>query len=307
MSAPEHHIDAESVAKIRELLNEEGFTESSMFTDKYINRVLSVPDRSFEKSHEKLKSALQWRREFKVDELDPANFNEQLVSNSMYWYGRDVHGYPILWLISSRKDYRNIDVDKEIQSVVWLAELALKHMPEGKDTFTLINVTSNIGMSDFSIPYFRGLLNVLTNGYPDRMHRFYAGPTNFVVQMVYKMLVPFLPSNLTRKIFLLKDDSEMVPIFKEGDLPDYYGGSVVHPLFAKPSDPNTTPATPEPLSAHQQATQKAHNRKSSDTSWFAKRVFSHSRSASVEVKSIPRTFDWQAMVATMKKFNEIKY
>jgi len=224
----------ENVHKLRDtLLVEYPEATDVLYTDSYLSSVLSAPDRSFERSVDKLKKCLSWRREFKVNEIQPDLIQKEMNNQSLYWFGYDIYNHPIIWVRPKFKNYKKLDVQKELKMHVLFIETAIaKMMPRDTNTFTLIADTNGLGMTDFDIGLMQGLINLVTSTYPDRMEAFYAGPINFVVRMMYKLLSPALPSRLVAKIHLMNNPKQnLLDRLLEEDIPEFFKGPCHHPTF----------------------------------------------------------------------------
>jgi len=72
---------------MRTYLCDAGYPEvNEVYTDTYLDSVISVPDRSFERSQQKLLQCLTWRRDYNVEGINWHGFTKQLDDASMYWY-----------------------------------------------------------------------------------------------------------------------------------------------------------------------------------------------------------------------------
>jgi len=127
---------------------------------------------------------------------------------------------------------------KELKMHVLFIETAIaKMMLDNINTFTLIADTNGLGMTDFDIGLMQGLISLVTSTYPDRMEAFYAGPINFVVRMMYKLLSPALPSRLVAKIHLMNNPKQnLTDRLLDEDIPDFFKGPSHHPTYKDSSN-----------------------------------------------------------------------
>ena len=196
-----------TVAGLRTLITREFGREGiSQYQDDYIQSVIDVPTRSFEQSVQKFRKILGWRTTNNVDGIIKAQgegIMRQLCEGCLYMYGYNAEGHPLFWVKPHLKDYKRLDVEKEIIVHILMLELGIKSLPTGINTFVLVAEAGKLGMRDFSPALMKGLINLLTSGYPDRLEGLYAGPINFVVRMIYKALSPIVPARLLSKVHLV--------------------------------------------------------------------------------------------------------
>eukprot|EP01104_Vermistella_antarctica_P021117 TRINITY_DN9347_c0_g1_i1.p1 TRINITY_DN9347_c0_g1~~TRINITY_DN9347_c0_g1_i1.p1 ORF type:complete len:612 (+),score=119.93 TRINITY_DN9347_c0_g1_i1:141-1976(+) len=225
----------EDVRHLRDLLEEEfGREVVAAFSNSYLKRVMAVPGRSLERSLLKMQVALRWRIEFGASDVTAEMVQAQLNCGSMYWHGVDKNGQPLLWVRPKLKDYKNLDVVKEIQLVVLFAEDAMRMSKENDldiDSFTLIANTGGLGFGEFDIGLMKGLMELLTMAYPDRLEVMYCGPVNWALKCIHKLLSPLLPANVNKKIHLMGNPrKELLDVLSPDAVPTFFKGPAVHPL-----------------------------------------------------------------------------
>lgn len=248
----------DQVQEIRNKLEEEGLLEGRKLTGSYIFSVLSQPNRSPERAYQKIKKSLQWRRDFAVEKLDPNEFREQLLCNSIYWYGFDKDGHPILWVSPSRKNIHHLEVEKELKMNVWILEEGLKRMPVGIDSFTIINNSDGMGMTDFNYSTIKAFADMMAQGYPDRLHALYVGPVGFVVNLLSKAATYAFPKSFGEKMVIMRNPkSQLKDVLDEDLIPDFFGGTYSHPDFVKAAAQQEEGEHPPPQT-HQQDHQPEH-------------------------------------------------
>ena len=194
-----------TVEGLRTIMSRE-FTGISQYQDDYIQSVLDVKGRSFDQTVQKFRKILSWRTSQDVDGIIKRRGEgvmRQLCEGCLYMYGYTDDGHPLFWVKPHLKDYKRLDVEKEIIVHILMLELGIKSLPTGINTFVLVAEAGKLGMRDFSPALMKGLINLLTSGYPDRLEGLYAGPINFVVRMIYKALSPVVPARLLSKVHLV--------------------------------------------------------------------------------------------------------
>ena len=162
-----------------------------VYSDAYLQKVLDVPGRTFEYAcDEKVTGALQWRREFGVDELcnELHNSNGEWVqnslrsgfvhvdtrrmciSNSLVWGSGEA---PVLWCVVGELDWANpIAI---MQHHVCVIEHGIRTVLPLSSTECLRVVVdvSHIGLSNLpTLEVMRGLVALLQKAYPERVESF---------------------------------------------------------------------------------------------------------------------------------------
>ena len=211
-------------------------------------------------SLQKLVAYLSWREEVGVPALlapgegsrafDP-QLLPHLLEGSIYWYGVDKCGRPILWERFDRFDWKQLDAETKIRFYVLLFEACFLAMPFASDAalaamhstphcavqskFCVVAETSGIDYFNAlqSPSFFLRAAGLFNDAFPDRLGYFVAKSSGFS-SAVMRICKPILPEQLREKVELLADKEftkrlvEDVLLNGEEDLPDYFGGKKVH-------------------------------------------------------------------------------
>uniref|UniRef100_A0A7R9U7G1 CRAL-TRIO domain-containing protein n=1 Tax=Pinguiococcus pyrenoidosus TaxID=172671 RepID=A0A7R9U7G1_9STRA len=188
--------------------------DSRVFTDDYLKNVLAQPDkknatqpRSVGYALEKLKNAVRFQKQQQV--RPPEELTEYLKTGSLYWYGYDTHGRPVLWVRPSKKDYSKFSLDAELQMHNLMIDYGIRNLLHDKvTTFCICADTGAMGLTQVRPSLMRGILNIVTKAHPDRLGALYAGPVNPALKTVHAMMSSVMPANLRRKINLCSDARE---------------------------------------------------------------------------------------------------
>ena len=123
----------------------------------YIASVMSMPDsakpkqqRSYDTARRKIARCLEWRRSFGLESVKVSDLRGQLDCGSLYLYGYDTAQRPICWVRSRLKDYKRLNVAKEIAMHVLIMEAAASCMPPGVTEVTIIADASGLGVRSVS-------------------------------------------------------------------------------------------------------------------------------------------------------------
>mmetsp|Transcript_12973 Transcript_12973/g.19453 ORF Transcript_12973/g.19453 Transcript_12973/m.19453 type:complete len:285 (-) Transcript_12973:130-984(-) len=223
-------------------------SEVASLSKTWIKNVMSQPSkknkdarRSFEYSKKKLETYLLWRKENNISELVQANilgtdkeFLEDVAEKSLYWYGVDRQGRPILWEIFERFDWKNLNTERKLKYYMLLFETIFHVMPPEIDSVCVVAITDGIPyLRAINKPrFFFDVAKLFTKVFPDRLGGFY-GLANAATLAVFQLLKPVLPAKVRNKMQFYNREKmrqELLHnLLPEGeDLPDFLGGSVIH-------------------------------------------------------------------------------
>jgi hypothetical protein len=232
----QHSLNVEQLERVnnfRKMLNLTSENDDELlFTDDYLHSVLCAPNRTSTYAAEKLNRVLNWRQEYGASSITPEDCAPQLHSCSMYWYGYDIFGHPILWLRPKLKNWSTMDKALEIRTHVFLLELGIKYfMPPGITSFTLITDCSNVGYRDVDIQLTKCMIEVCTGNYPDRISHICVGPLTMLVKTLTTIISPLLPTRLRDKSrFMENPELDLVDLIDPESIPDFMGGPAKHTL-----------------------------------------------------------------------------
>lgn len=215
--------------ELRKRLKE--YPEASKWKNSYLSGILSVPNRAFEYSVQKVINAIHWRREMQVESIHQRHLSQVLEAGSLYWHGYSKQMHPILWVRPSKKDWDHFDCKEELRMHVLMVEAGINNMmPPNIDTFLVVADSNGLGFQQMNVPFLRDLGKIMTIGYPDRLEKLYVGPVNFLVRAVYSIMKAFLPNRIFSKIQLMGNDlqTELKKELYPQDLPDFMGGFAIH-------------------------------------------------------------------------------
>ncbi|GAB5367577.1 hypothetical protein AAMO2058_001242500 [Amorphochlora amoebiformis] len=258
------------------------------WSNDYIKLVMSQPSkekpnemRTFDYSVKKLCKAFEKRKKYGVDKLMsgkrkenskensqedsekiPGNFldfseppdvvREGAESGSLYWKDYDKEGRPILWVHNNRKDWANINVERQRQLHIWMIEMGIRYMPEGVNQFVIIADTGNMSIRQMcSMSYTRMLIKVFMTLYPDRVAYLLCGPVSMLLKKLYNLCSPLLPTNVQRKIRMIPAIKEnLMDYLREETIPQNFGGKADHSALFEEFETNISRSKSAPVSIH---------------------------------------------------------
>ena len=208
-----------------------------LFSDSYINAVLSVPNRTYQYAlNEKIRGALDWRRSYNVDSLvaafqyDESNGTLRLaddqsgrsesehkdnpnivsfspsqslidvsMSGAFSLAGFDNEGRGILHSRTGLLDWWRTGVEDGIRYHILVIEHALKKA----ESLVLCVDTSDLPYIPPPMSTFTEMASLMQRAYPDRIHKIHIGPVNGLLRKLYEMVSPYLRPRSRDKIKLL--------------------------------------------------------------------------------------------------------
>ncbi|KDO27807.1 hypothetical protein SPRG_07406 [Saprolegnia parasitica CBS 223.65] len=225
------HDDRDRLATFKSMLD---FDDASafLFTDEYLFSVMNVKNRTMNYAAEKLQRCIAWRQDYGAPSITLPDVQMQFAGCSMYWYGYDYMNRPIFWARPKRKDWSKMDAAVEIRAHVFMIELGVKHMmPPGCTTFTFVTDCANVGYREVDIRLMKGLMEVCSGNYPDRIGSICIGPLTTLVKTLTRMLAPLLPARLREKAKFMKSPGKELEEFMPPQyIPTFMGGKATHML-----------------------------------------------------------------------------
>ncbi|RQM11503.1 hypothetical protein B5M09_002136 [Aphanomyces astaci] len=233
-AAPVVTLTAEELARVAAFRTRLPITDENafLFTDDYMSSVLNVRNRTMTYAAEKLQRCIAWRQSYGAATITKDEILPQLNNCSFYWCGYDYHNRPIIWTRPKLKNWAKMDTALEIRAHVYMIELGIKHlMPPGVTTFTLVTDCRDVGYREVDIRLMKGLMEVCSGNYPDRIGAICIGPLTTLVKTLTRMLSPLLPVRLREKAKFMKSPGKELEEFMAPQyIPKYMGGEADHPL-----------------------------------------------------------------------------
>jgi len=197
----------QDVARLRQEVIE-GFPEASplfqsIWCEGYIKEVMNSKcssggdgkaRRTFKNSVEKFKKAFKYRIKYNVDEIYthkkestkieiPHSVKNASTCGSLYWKDFDKEHRPILWVMNSRKDWWNLDLDQQRQFHIWMIEYGINNFPPKQTQFVVIANTSNMTMLQATrMRYMKMLIEIFMTLYPCRVKYLLVGPVSTLLR-----------------------------------------------------------------------------------------------------------------------------
>ncbi|KAI9007340.1 CRAL-TRIO domain-containing protein [Gaertneriomyces semiglobifer] len=217
---PRHNSTPEQIALLEEFKTKlpnllssdetQRLKEEAWADDACLLRYLRATKWKLDESVTRLENTLQWRREYKPDEINMAEIEPEAVTGKQFINGFDREGRPILHLIPRKQNTKTYD--RQLRFVVWGLERAIRVMPPGVESLVLLVDYEKVSvMSSPPASQSKKVLEILGNHYPERLGMgFMINPT-WYLWVFFKIIGPFLDPVTREKIHFvdLKKQAEV--------------------------------------------------------------------------------------------------
>ncbi|CAJ1974131.1 unnamed protein product [Sphenostylis stenocarpa] len=216
------------ITEVRGLIGQLSDKESVYCSDASISRYLRSRNWNVKKASQMLKQSLKWRKEYKPEEIGWEEVANEAESGSMYRPNyNDKYGRPVIVMRPSRKNSKS--TQGLIKYLVYCMENAIFNLPPHQEQMTWL-VDFEGKMSDMSFKLARETVHVLQNYYPKRMGLVILYNAPILFQPFFKMLRPFVETEIYNKIKFRYSDGHrekeiMEDLFDMDKLESAFGGN----------------------------------------------------------------------------------
>ncbi|CAG8434799.1 11757_t:CDS:2 [Ambispora gerdemannii] len=142
--------------------------ERAWVTEACLKRYLRASKWHINDAKQRIKYTLEWRRDYKPDQIDMEEMIEENLTGKMYLHGFDKYGRPILVL---RPGYENTKAGpSQVRNVVFWFEKAITLMPENVETITiLVDFNKTSARTSPGLGIAKEFMHVLGSHYPERL------------------------------------------------------------------------------------------------------------------------------------------
>ncbi|KAJ3394727.1 hypothetical protein HDU84_006870 [Entophlyctis sp. JEL0112] len=196
-------------------------------TDREILKFLRSNGSHSGKALSALADHLQWRKEFRVDEILEEDFTVLERSGVAQFVGRTRIGVPILIIDNSRHVCPKDQCSRErlIRYSVFLIERA-KSQGVLTDKLLIILDRYKTTASQMDTTTFKALLTVFQKNYPETLQRFIIFPNSTMFWLAWKLLKGFIDPDTLKKIEIRDNPDTLIGFIDRDQLFEKYGGTV---------------------------------------------------------------------------------
>ncbi|KAF6262668.1 CRAL-TRIO domain-containing protein [Scenedesmus sp. NREL 46B-D3] len=191
-----HHIGTSE--ELKNALVEAGCWDSyaKQYCDEgCLQRYLRARNMDVTKACAMLKHTLEWRKENKIDDMTTEEFaNSRYMRDGwVYVDGNDAEGRSIV-VFRKRKERLPVDEhDLYLRYMTFVVETAIRNMKNGQEQWVwMLDLAVYSPSNAPALSVTLGVLQLLANHYPERLHKAYVVNAPSIFQMAWKVLQPFI-------------------------------------------------------------------------------------------------------------------
>ncbi|KAL6077836.1 CRAL-TRIO domain-containing protein [Balamuthia mandrillaris] len=151
-----------------------------------------------------LSVCLEWRKEMKVEEIDPKTLKKELAFRRIYFHKRSKSGRICCVMQPGRHNPKTSDRDLALRMIIYFLETACSMLQEPTDKFAVVADLSGVGYSNVDMPLSKEVLRILSDYYPERLGEAYFVNSPFIFKSIWNVLKVFLDEE-TRSKFKFVD------------------------------------------------------------------------------------------------------
>jgi hypothetical protein len=234
---PRAKLTSEQNAKLDEfiaLLAKDSLTsQQRQFCDEAcLLRYLRARDYKLKKSHTLLKGTLQWREQYKPDQIRASDLKFEASSGKTVRHGFDKDGCPVIYITPAREN--STDYAKNMKLLIHTFERAIESMPVGVEQMTwVLDFNGYTTKNAPPLSVCKDTISILSNHYPERLKAAIIVDPPKAFKLFYKIIRPVIPPVTKEKVFFAKGDEE-----KKQLMPKFFDMSQIEPRFGGTSSFN---------------------------------------------------------------------
>lgn len=197
------------------------------------------------KAEKMLKATLEWRREYKPEEILSTDVESQIRSGHMFQMAFDKFGRPAVCLkVHTKPDPH--DRDEKLQFMIYSMERAIRRMDTNRGVEKMLWLVCCEGYNmkyNGEIGFAKELLSILQNHYPERLGALVIYDAPFVFRAFWKIIYPFIDKKTQKKVTFLSGTrepggqihnfvNEWFDASELAKLEKYFGGTMETPFDA---------------------------------------------------------------------------
>ncbi|KAL4471805.1 hypothetical protein ABPG72_008823 [Tetrahymena utriculariae] len=221
-------------AKVVEQCKKMKLDEDQVKFDRYTEdnqcvRLLWAREFKVEKAFEMWKKWVDWRIDFKADEIKEEDVASELQSGKAFWHGMDKQGNPCLVV---KVKYHRPGVSSQdvvLRYFLYLLEEGIKKCEQaGTGKVSVIWDREGFDKKNFDSTLFntfKKLNQIMQDNYAERLSTIYILHPNWFFKTVYAVVKPFLTSRTKSKITVVDKTEELKKFFEPSELLIEHGGT----------------------------------------------------------------------------------
>jgi len=175
------------------------------------------------KATEMIKARFEWETQFNPKEITLDQIHSEVVKKKGYFHCRDKENRPCFVALVGRHNPKDSDVQVMLKMLVFVLEKAAELAPPGVEKFCTIFDCSGFGINQMDWPFVKDAIQILQNFYPERLGALYVVNYPMIINMLWKMIKPWLDNRTSEKIQFV-DNKTVRKYFDPERLPKRFGG-----------------------------------------------------------------------------------
>lgn len=173
-------------------------------------RYLRAAKGDLENAKKRIKSTLEWRRDFRPEIIAPASVSHEAETGKQVVSGFDNEGRPLIYLRPAREN--TSPSNDQVRYLVWTLERAIDFMPAGVENYAIIiDYRSATSQSNPSLSTARTVANILQNHYVERLGRAFVVNVPWFINAFFTAITPFLDPITKEKIRFNANLADYIP------------------------------------------------------------------------------------------------
>ena len=152
---------------------------------------------------------------------------EELRTLKLYCPGsRDKEGAGLFVICARNHKSKQFPMDSTLKLAFYLAELVTSHPKTQRNGLTLICDLDGVEWSQFDSAFIQKMISFFQNNVPCSIKHILLYKPPWWVNMLVKMVTPFLKEKMRQRIKICRSDSDLKEVIDPSQLPEHLGGKL---------------------------------------------------------------------------------
>ena len=217
------------------------------FTDTTVLRFHRGRKGDREKALHGLIKHVEWRQENHVASISEKDVSEEVQKRKIFVNGKDNNGRPLIWVIASRHDSSDRDLDVMRMFIIWTIEQALAANKIDQDErMVLVFDLSHFGLACMDYEVVKLLVDILQINFPDVLEVAYIVNGPFIFNACWAIIKPWLDPVTVDKVCFCDTDHLYTSLPEGSVVPDFGAAGPLEAAPATSASPPISSATTTP-------------------------------------------------------------
>ena len=195
----------------------------------HLMRLMIARNYEIENSFEMWKKWVNWRLEYKADEINETEIANELMSGKAFWHKQNLDNNPCLVVKVRYHDPEQSSIESMVKFGIFLIEKGIK-LAETANSQKICVIWDREGFSrkNFDkrfIELSKKFTTMLQDNYAERLAVIYVIKPNWFFRMIYRVVSTFLNEKTKKKIKLIYETNQLLDYFEPNCLLKEHGGT----------------------------------------------------------------------------------